>query len=227
MFRPSGRTLAAGGIVAVLAAGSIGGAALAAHGPMIGASQTTAATATKSNASATTTSTAVTGVNTAVTSAHPDALKAVLDQLVTQGTINSGQEQAIQSAVQQYRKAHRPTPSADIRTGLRRAEQEAMAKALNLTAKQVQEQRKSGLSVAQIAQQQHVPLQTVSDAIVAAARGDLDGLARSGRVTPQQEQRALAALQKQLPKLLNATGHAKSRVTTGSATTTATSTQGS
>lgn len=213
MFQPSRHTILAGSVAAVLAAGGLGGAAWAAHAPSVAAVE--AQTATGANTMAVTSTAAATA-----STARAGALQAALDQLVAKGTINSSQEQAVETALQQYRPAHRQPLGGDVRQGLRRAEQQAIAKALNLPPKQLHQDRLSGLSIAQIAQQQHVPLQLVSNAVVAAVRGDLDAAVSAGHLSAQQEQRAIAALQKRLPRLLNASAHGKAATSTTSASST-------
>lgn len=88
--------------------------------------------------------------------------------------------------------------------GMLGADLQAVATALNLTTAQVQQQVRAGKSIAQIAQTQNVPLQTVKDAIVAAAKTRLDQAVAAGRLTSAQETQQLTRLQTNLDQRLNA-----------------------
>lgn len=228
------RKLAIGGVTAVVLAG---GAGVAVHQyaqasalpPIVAqASADTATTATTaadppttaSATSAATTTATSTGTHTATAGwrggprgprGGPNggpALKSVLDQLVTQGKITSAQEQDIITAMQAYQQSH-----ASQRLGLPlfQAEWQAAAKALNLTPAQLQTDTRGGKSVASIAQSQGVALQTVENAMIAAAKAQLDQDVSSGKITAAQENTLLTNLQSHLAQLLNATpgkGHA-------------------
>ena len=80
---------------------------------------------------------------------------------------------------------------------------QAVATALNLTLAQVRQQQQAGKSIAQIAQAQNVALQTVKDAITAAARTRLDQAVTAGRITSAQETQQLTNLQANLDTFLN------------------------
>jgi len=99
----------------------------------------------------------------------------------------------------------------------------AAATALKLTLPQLQQQLRSGKSIAQVAQAQSVPLQTVKDAITVAAKSRLDQLVAAGRITSAQETQRLNALQANLDQRLSATGgqHPRRSGTTGSTTSSA------
>lgn len=100
---------------------------------------------------------------------------------------------------------------------------QAAATALKLTLPQLQQQLRSGKSIAQVAQAQNVPLQTVKDAITAAARSRLDQQVAAGRLASAQETQRLNALQANLDQRLNATGgqHPMGSGTPGSTTSSA------
>ena len=105
--------------------------------------------------------------------------------------------------MQTYQQAHagqRPGPG-----GFFQSEWQAAATALKLTPTQLQQDLKSGKSIAAIAQTQNVPLQTVQDAMLAAAKTNLDKAVSSGKLTQAQETKMLADLQTRLPQMLNAT----------------------
>jgi methylphosphotriester-DNA--protein-cysteine methyltransferase len=86
-------------------------------------------------------------------------------------------------------------------------ERQALLKALNLTPKQLRQDRRAGESIAVIAQGENVALTTVSTAMTAAAQTDLDQAVAAGTLKPKREQHLLSRLQTQLPKRLHATPH--------------------
>lgn len=84
-------------------------------------------------------------------------------------------------------------------------ERQALLKALNLTPKQLRQDRRAGESIAAIAQGENIPLTTVSTAMTAAAQTDLDQAVAAGTLKPKREQHQLSRLQTRLTKRLNAT----------------------
>jgi hypothetical protein len=82
---------------------------------------------------------------------------------------------------------------------------QAVATALKLTLAQLRQQHQAGKSIAQIFQAQNVPLQTVKDAIIAAAKSRLDAAVTAGRLTSAQETQQLTTLQADLDQFLNRT----------------------
>ena len=86
-----------------------------------------------------------------------------------------------------------------------RDERQALLKALNLTPKQLRQDRRAGKSIAAIAQGGNVPLTTVSAAMTAAAQTDLNQAVAAGTLKPTREQHLLSRLQTRLTKRLNAT----------------------
>jgi len=94
-----------------------------------------------------------------------------------------------------------------FRRGFPGADLQAIATALKLTPAQVRQQELAGKSIAQIAQAQNVPLQTVKDAISTAAKSRLDQAVSAGRLTSAQETQQLTNLQARLDSLLNNTPH--------------------
>lgn len=99
-------------------------------------------------------------------------------------------------------------------------ERQALLKALNLTPKQLHQDRRAGKSIAVIAQDENVPLTTVSTAMTTAAQTDLNQAVTVGTLQPKREQHLLSRLQTQLVKRLNAaprphvSKHAKGTSTT-------------
>ena len=195
MANPLATKVAAAGAAAVLAAAGLGLAAY--EHPSAGSVAQAAAVAT------TTTSTG----SAHAKAAHASALKTVLDQLVGQGKISQTQEGEITSALQQYRQAHpaRPGAGAFGRSFLS-AEQQAVATALKLTPQQLRQQLQSGKSIDDIAAAQHVDSATVQQAVLNQAKARLDAAVKSGKLTQQREDKALAALKARLPQLFAAKG---------------------
>ena len=190
------QAVAAGGIAAALAVGGV----VAGHQGLISAAYAQTATSTSTTASGSTS--ARTG-----SAKTPDAaLKSVLDQLVGQGKLSSTQESDVLTAWQQYLQQHpRPERGPGFPGFGLGADSQTVATALKLTPQQLQQQVRSGKSIAQIAQAQNVPLQTVEDAIANAAKTRLDQQVAAGKLTSAQETQFLNGLKSRLPQLVNAT----------------------
>lgn len=111
---------------------------------------------------------------------------------------------------------------------VRQDERQALLKTLNLTSKQLHQDRRAGKSIAAIAQGENIPLATVSTAMTAAAHTDLDQAVTGGTLKPKREQHLLSRLQTHLAKRLNAaprphvSKHAKGTSTTSTTLTTST-----
>lgn len=114
-----------------------------------------------------------------------------------------------------------------IHKQIRHDEQQALLKTLNLTAKQLRQDRRAGESIATIAQGKQIPLATVSTALVAAAQNDMNQAVATGTLKATREQHLLSHLPTRLTKRLQATPKAHhARHATGTATTsTSTSTR--
>ena len=212
MFQPMARKVAAAGAAALIAAGIIGGGVYAEQ-------QHSSASAVVAAASITSASTSTATTTAAGKAAKASPLKGVLDNLVANNTITSAQESAIISAFQQYRQEHQGAARAQL-AAYRRAMLAAVAQSLNLQPKQLRQDLKQGQSIAQIAQSQNVPLQTVSDAAYAAAQKQASQAVSAGILTQDRADRILSQLKQRLPQLLNASHQGKAKQTTTTTSTT-------
>jgi len=197
MERLTRKKLAAVVTAAALAAGGIGAAGYHSLATPAYAQTALIAAATTSTTTSSTSSSAKPGNRS-------DPLKTVLDQLVGQGKLSATQETDVLTAWQQYQQQH-PRGGPGFGHGFGGGDIQAVATVLKLTPQQLQQQFQAGKSVAQIAQAQNVPLQTVKDAITAAAKTRLDQEVSSGRITSAQETQMLANLNSSLDQRLNAT----------------------
>ncbi len=114
-----------------------------------------------------------------------DALKKILDDLVSKGTITQQQEDAIVQAV----KSHVGVEGKGRlgRFALHRKELGTeVAKLLNTTPQDLRAQLKSGKSIADVANAQGVPLATVTDGLTKAIDGRIDQAVTSGKLDQQR-----------------------------------------
>lgn len=200
MPNPIVARVAAVSAAAVLTAGGVG-AALYQHAAAAPSAQT--ATTTTSTSSSSTTAASTT---TRARAKAPQPFKTVLDSLVQQGKISATQEQEILSAYQQYAQTHRRAGVGPAAFGaLFRDEQQAIAKALNLTPQQLRADVQSGKSIDAIAAAQKVDPATVQAAAVSATKADLDKAVQAGKLSQAQETKILSALPGRLQKLFAAT----------------------
>ena len=115
------------------------------------------------------------------------------------------QSTAAATAAQRGTRAHRSTSGAAVGRGFLGADLQTIATTLKLTPAQLRAQLQAGKSIAQVAQAQNVPLQTVKDAIVAAAKSRLDQAVAANRITGARETQELAALPARLDQFFSAT----------------------
>ncbi len=152
-------------------------------------------------------------------------VRAALDLLVQNGTINQTQENAVIGAIQNATKGAVKPAAHQIEA----AEVSAIVQTLHLTPKQFKQDIKQGQTVAQIAQAQSVPLASVSDAATNAVKQALDAQVKAGTLTAIQETKLLSTFEQRLPSRLttahaakgaHATKHAASSSTSAATTTT-------
>lgn len=77
-------------------------------------------------------------------------------------------------------------PAARASTGTYGAVHDAIASALGITPQELRDARAAGKSVAELAAEKNVPLQTVVDAAVAAHAAQLDAAVKAGTLTQAQ-----------------------------------------
>ncbi len=138
-------------------------------------------------------------LQSALSGAYVDRLNAA----VASGKLSQAQAQKIEARV-----AKGGTPwlrfgrqRQSLRLGLIRA----AAGYLGLTPQQLRSERKSGKSLAQIAQAQNKSVSGLQAALTAAVQTRLDRAVKDGKLSAASEQKILAALPKRLDRLVNRT----------------------
>jgi hypothetical protein len=161
--------------------------------------------------------------------AYSAAIRDTVDQAVKDGKLTQAQADKIKAAAKNgfpggfpgwagkgqgmhQGKAGRMGPGAHAGFG-QKGILDAAAKALKLTTAELQTQLKAGKSIADVAKDQSVDLQTVKDAMLAAIKADLDARVKAGKLTQAQADPRYQAAPAQVDKLVDAkfTGQGKAR----------------
>jgi hypothetical protein len=137
------------------------------------------------------------------------ALKARLDAAVAAGKLSSTQEATILAAVSSrldklINTAH-PGLKARIGARLRRGLIRVSATYLGVTPAQLRTELKAGKTLAQVATEHGKTVAGLEQAIETAVTNRLDKAVAAGKLTGAQEQRILSNLQSRLDKLVNRT----------------------
>jgi hypothetical protein len=159
--------------------------------------------------------------------AYSAAISDTVDQAVKDGKLTQAQADKIKAAAKNgfpggfpgwagkgqgmhQGKAGRMGPGAGFG---QKGTLDAAAKALKLTTAELQTQLKAGKSIADVAKDKSVDLQTVKDAMLAAIKADLDARVKAGKLTQAQADTHYQAATAQVDKLVNAkfTGQGKAR----------------
>ncbi len=151
--------------------------------------------------------------------AYKDTVKEMIDQAVKNGKLTQQQadsaKQKIDSAqgkcfgfgahiLEAHGKAM--AEGAMLKVGF-----DAAAKALNMTSEQLKSALHSGKSIADIAKEKNVDLQTVKTAVISAEKAAIDQAVKNGKLTQQQADNAKSMLDKNADNLLNKLFNAKGR----------------
>jgi len=193
-----------------LAAGLLGGGAA-------GIALTSPGTASRQTAStdATTTTTADGGTSSSgsgtpgssATTEHHDFLDDALAPLVKDGTITQSQADAVKKAIEDARPDHGIRgpgfrmfgeghgPFGDVFG--------AAAKALGVSVDDLRAALRDGKSIADIAKDKNVAVSDVVDAMVAAAKADLDQAVKDGHLTQAEADQHLSDLRDRLTHMVN------------------------
>jgi hypothetical protein len=161
--------------------------------------------------------------------AYSAAISDTVDQAVKDGKLTQAQADKIKAAAKNgfpggfpgwagkgqgmhQGKAGRMNPGSGAGFG-QKGILDAAAKALKLTTAELQTQLKAGKSIAEVAKDQSVDLQTVKDAMLAAIKADLDARVKAGKLTQAQADTRYQAAPAQVDKLVDAkfTGQGKAR----------------
>ncbi len=124
--------------------------------------------------------------------AHPlNWVSEALEKLVDEGTISQEQSRAVAGAL----AAARPAPG--LRGGAGRMPLAAAARALGIDRTELRDELAGGKTIAQVADERGVSVQTVIDAMVADFKGHLAEHVAGGRLTQEQaDARAASAVER-------------------------------
>ena len=180
------KVLAGSLVVAGLAAGSLGVAALNPLGVA------TAAVGSQTQAAGPSTTTPPAG-------APKGPLGEVLDDLVSKGTITQAQADAVRDGVAAKRKDHGPGMGLGGHGGMR-DQFAAVAKQLGMEPKDLLTELKAGKSIADVATAKGVDPQAVIDSLVAASSTRIDEAVKNGKL----DQAKADAMKQKLPERIKA-----------------------
>lgn len=159
------------------------------------------------------------GVDTAkLNAAYSAAVNATADQAVKDGKLTQAQADKIKAAAQNGFKGGlfsgkgkgKAAPKGKAAFGFgEKAVLDAAAKALTITTDELKTQLKAGKSIADVAADKKVDLQTVKDAILAAVKAELDAKVKENKLTQDQADKRYQAVSTNIDKVVNAkfTGH--------------------
>ncbi len=135
-----------------------------------------------------------------------ERIKGVLDGLVTNGTITQDQEDKIIAAF----KAAKPAGGPGVKDGRFRGiigkGVDTAAGALGITPDELKADLKAGKSIADVATEKNVPLDTVTKALTDAATQAVDKAVAGGMLTQTQADTIKANLAKNIERLENEKG---------------------
>ena len=137
------------------------------------------------------------------------ALKTRLDAAVAAGKLSSTQEatilEAVSSRLDKLVNATHPAVKARIGARLRRGLIRVTANYLGVTPAQRRTELKAGKTLAQVATEHGRTVAGLEQAIETAAKTRLDKAVTAGKLSGAQEQKVLSRLQSRLDKLVNRT----------------------
>ena len=137
------------------------------------------------------------------------ALKTRLDAAVAAGKLSSTQEatilEAVSSRLDKLVNATHPAVKARIGARLRRGLMRVSATYLGVTPAQLRTELKAGKTLAQVATEHGKTAAGLEQAIETAVKNRLDKAVTAGELTSAQEQKVLSRLQSRLDKLVNRT----------------------
>jgi hypothetical protein len=184
--RPHRQRMAVIAIVAGLLGGLAVGLTLGAPG--VAHSQSTATTSPSSSTST-------------KSSARDEYLQSVLAPLVKNGTITQAQADAV---VKQLESAAKPLVGGFARLPGVNDVFSAAAKKIGVTEDALKTALRNGQSIADVAKSKHVDPNAVVDAMVAAAKSDLDQAVKNGKISASVEQTQLNRLKDMFTTMVNA-----------------------
>jgi len=188
------KMLAGSLVVAGLAVGSLGVAALNPFG-VAGAAGGSATQTTEPSST------------TVPAGDHKGPLSEVLSDLVGKGTITQSQADAVQAGVDAKRQDHASGPGGGFgRNGSVKEQFSAVAKQLGMDPKDLLTELRSGKSLADVATAKGVDPQTVIDSLVAAANTKLDEAVSGGKLDQAKADEMKQKLPDRIKELVNHQG---------------------
>jgi len=144
----------------------------------------------------------------------PDQLKTAVknaavqtvDEQVAAGKLTQEQGDKIKAAIDSGKYPQLRRLFEAHQTIVRRVERglvESSAKAIGITPKDLASELKAGKSIADVAAEHNVPLDTVKSQVTSAAQTKLDQLVKDGKISQTQADTAMQKLQSNLDKILN------------------------
>jgi polyhydroxyalkanoate synthesis regulator phasin len=189
------KVLAGSLVVAGLAAGSLGVAALNPLG---------VATATVGSATQTTDPSSTTAPPPGD---HQGPLGEVLDDLVSKGTITQAQADAVQNGVDAKHQEHGPGPRGGFgRGGAVKEQFTAVAQQLGMDPQDLLTELRSGKSLADVAKAKGVDPQTIIDSLVTAANAKIDDAVKNGKLDQAKADEMKQKLPDHIKDLVNHQG---------------------
>lgn len=131
---------------------------------------------------------------------HRGRAKAALDKLVAGGIITQGQEDAVISALKGA------TRDGRLRPKVLRQVAEVSADAIGISVEELEAGLKSGKSIAQIAAERGVSVDSVKQALVTKATARINTAVSTGQITQQRADKILAELPALVERIVNRQG---------------------
>jgi hypothetical protein len=210
-----GKPLAIGAALVIVAAGTFGAFRYASAQEGAATPTTTASNATP-GANVTKRQQAVDAFLGKVASnlnVSPDQLKTAIkdaggqtvDELVSSGKLTAAQGAKLKDAISsgKYPALSRLFRRAELLRHVRRGVVASAAKAMNMQPKDLATELKAGKSIADVASEHNVSLDTVKTGITTDAKARLDTAVKNGTITQQQEDNAMQRLSANLDNILN------------------------
>jgi hypothetical protein len=198
------KSTAAAAMTASLLIGA--GAGIALFGPSGATAQTTAGATSSSDTTATTSGTNNAGGSSGSTTdptlgARADAwIQSALKGLVDDGTITQAQADAVAKALEAAIPHHDlgPGPVAGVFGSL-----DAAAKAIGIDPSALRDELRAGKSIADVAKEHNVDVQTVIDAMVGDLKSHLSDAVKAGHLTQEQADKIAADATQRITELVN------------------------
>ncbi len=128
-------------------------------------------------------------------------LEDAINKLVDDGTINRAQGDAVLAAIRDHRPEHPRHRPPGPRAGLAKA-----AEVLGMEEQALAEALHGGKTLAEVAAEHNVDVDSLVDALVAAAEAHLAGAVENGRLTQEKADEVAAGLRERITARVNGEG---------------------